>query len=90
MQTTQTPGFDFGANWQAFSEALVTEERLVAAMQSLQRLLARDRLDGASFLDIGCGSGLFAIAAHCLGADSLVLRNGDLIYESTGTSANSL
>lgn len=70
--TPSVPGFDFGANWQAFSDALINEQRLTTAMQSLQELLQRDRLDGASVLDIGCGSGLFAIAAHCLGAGQVV------------------
>jgi SAM-dependent methyltransferase len=64
--------FDFGANWQAFSEKRVNAERLTVAAQSLQVLLQRDALHGLSFLDVGCGSGLFSIAAYQLGAAKVV------------------
>lgn len=65
-------GFDFGANWQAFSAEHVDEERLAHAARSLQGLLGRERLDGMTVLDVGCGSGLFAIAAYGLGAKRVV------------------
>jgi 2-polyprenyl-6-hydroxyphenyl methylase/3-demethylubiquinone-9 3-methyltransferase len=64
--------FDFGSNWQAFSEEHVDEQRLTAAVQSLQALLRCDSLRGLSFLDVGCGSGLFSIAASQLGAARVV------------------
>ncbi len=65
-------GFDFGTNWQAFSERRASPERLAAAKGSLQSLLQRETLKGFSFLDIGCGSGLFSIAAYELGAARVV------------------
>lgn len=60
--------FDFGKNWLEYSRALVNPERLSAATCSLQNLLQRECLQGCTFLDIGCGSGLFSIAASRLGA----------------------
>jgi 2-polyprenyl-3-methyl-5-hydroxy-6-metoxy-1,4-benzoquinol methylase len=64
--------FDFGKNWQAFSEQRIDSERLAVACQSLTKLLQKDGLAGLTFLDVGCGSGLFAIAAHKLGAAKVV------------------
>ncbi len=64
--------FDFGSNWDDFSTQRVDARRLTAATQSLQTLLQRENLCGLSFLDVGCGSGLFSIAAHQLGASKVV------------------
>ncbi|MEP7190048.1 MAG: 50S ribosomal protein L11 methyltransferase, partial [Roseiflexaceae bacterium] len=64
--------FDFGSNWQVFSEQRVDAQRLAVAARSLQALLQRDTLKGVSVLDVGCGSGLFSIAAHQLGASKVV------------------
>jgi len=64
--------FDFGKNWEAFSEQRVDTDRLALACQSLHSLLQKDSLAGLSFLDIGCGSGLFSIAAYRLGASRVV------------------
>lgn len=64
--------FDFGANWQAFSEQHMNTRRLAHAKNSLRALLQRHSLVGVSVLDVGCGSGLFAIAAHHMGARHVV------------------
>jgi 2-polyprenyl-3-methyl-5-hydroxy-6-metoxy-1,4-benzoquinol methylase len=59
--------FEFGANWRRFLHVL-TEERIALAETSLHGMLEIP-LDGRRFLDIGCGSGLFSLAARRLGAD---------------------
>jgi SAM-dependent methyltransferase len=63
--------FDFGSNWQAFSDRLIDRHRLDVAVRSLQSLLEKDTLNGLSFLDVGCGSGLFSIAAYQLRASTV-------------------
>lgn len=59
--------FAFGKNWARFLEGL-TEPRIQAAEESLQRLLAKESLSNCQFLDAGSGSGLFSLAARRLGA----------------------
>ncbi|MDX1967800.1 MAG: class I SAM-dependent methyltransferase [Planctomycetaceae bacterium] len=65
--TSDAGRFEFGANWRRFL-ATLTEERIGAAMMSLQRVFGDDGLRGRTFLDIGSGSGLFSLAAYRLGA----------------------
>jgi SAM-dependent methyltransferase len=60
--------FDFGRNWEAFSSAKVDARRLNYAKQSLADLIGEDKIAGHTFLDVGCGSGLFSMAAAGLGA----------------------
>ena len=59
--------FTFGDNWKAFLSVL-DEDRIVEAEKSLIEKLGTHRLDGLTFLDAGCGSGLFSLAAKRLGA----------------------
>jgi len=59
--------FGFGENWRHFLEVL-DEERIVEAERSLTTWLGADGVRGRSFLDAGCGSGLFSLAALRLGA----------------------
>jgi 2-polyprenyl-6-hydroxyphenyl methylase/3-demethylubiquinone-9 3-methyltransferase len=60
--------FGFGANWSHFS-ARVDTERIEQARTSLSERLGD--LNGVTFLDAGCGSGLFSLAAAGLGASRI-------------------
>lgn len=67
-QETKTEArFAFGSNWNQFLRVL-DDERIAAAEQSLRDMLGVTSLEGKTFLDIGCGSGLFSLAAMRLGA----------------------
>lgn len=64
--------FSFGKNWQNFLKSL-NEERIANAKKSLVEFLGgEENIRGKSFVDIGCGSGLFSLAAHKLGAAKIV------------------
>jgi 2-polyprenyl-3-methyl-5-hydroxy-6-metoxy-1,4-benzoquinol methylase len=59
--------FEFGKNWSRFLD-LLNDERVHQAEASLKKMLEVEDLRGKRFLDIGSGSGLFSLAARCLGA----------------------
>ena len=61
--------FAFGENWKDFSERIGPQD-YEKAKASVQRLVPD--LQGKTFLDVGCGSGLFSMAASSLGASQVV------------------
>ncbi len=71
----QESHFAFGKNWASYAQ-LVTEARVQAAVDSLRKLAGGD-LQRKRFLDIGCGSGLHALAALRLGAREVVALDID-------------
>jgi 2-polyprenyl-6-hydroxyphenyl methylase/3-demethylubiquinone-9 3-methyltransferase len=60
--------FSFGKNWQSFLNKALTQERIDEAVDSLRYLFEVNNFESQTFLDIGCGSGLFSLAARKLGA----------------------
>jgi len=60
--------FSFGTNWQNFVDKALTLERIHEATESLRSFFGVNDYKGLTFLDIGCGSGLFSLAARKLGA----------------------
>ncbi len=70
--------FEFGKNWQDFVSRHLNEERQRQARESLTSFLQVDNLQGKTFLDVGCGSGLFSLAAHQLGARWITSFDYDL------------
>ncbi len=69
LGTTAAPqeGFEFGGNWQRFLRSL-DEERILEAEVSLRCMLSIEDLNRQMFLDVGCESGLFSLAARRVGA----------------------
>lgn len=68
--------FPFGKNWERFL-AHLNEDRIRQACESLSRFMNLEDFAGKSFVDIGCGSGLFSYAAFLLGANRIVSFDAD-------------
>jgi len=77
--------FAFGANWRTYSEKL-QEQDYLGAKESLEKLIPH--LKNKTFLDVGCGSGLFSIAASGLGAKKVM--GFDVDPEAVATSTKLL
>ena len=60
--------FEFGKNWKSFSN-YIDDEVIQVAQSSLSDLFNTNDLSGKTFLDVGCGSGLFSLAAFNMGAN---------------------
>src|SRR5215469_701525 len=79
--------FAFGENWSQYAQK-IDEARIEQAEQSLLRLVGREAIQGRTFLDIGCGSGLFSLAAVRLGCKQLLAV--DLDPKSVETTRRTL
>jgi SAM-dependent methyltransferase len=69
--------YEFGENWKSFVHRALDHERVARAIASLRRILGVEHLDGKVFLDVGCGSGLFSLAAAQLGAARIIAFDSD-------------
>jgi 2-polyprenyl-3-methyl-5-hydroxy-6-metoxy-1,4-benzoquinol methylase len=77
VQSETDARFEFGKNWSAFL-SIVGETQITEAERSLKEMLEVESLRGKTFLDIGCGSGLFSLAAARLGAEKIHSFDYDL------------
>src|SRR2546430_16519241 len=64
--------FAFGRNWQRYLDRHLTPAAVTRAEAQTASFLKMPSLLGKSFLDIGCGSGLFSYAAYRMGAKAIV------------------
>ncbi len=68
--------FEFGKNWASYAD-LIGDRQIDEAKKGLLKLLEPGDLRGHTFLDIGCGSGLHALAAASLGVSSILATDID-------------
>ncbi|MDA8232965.1 MAG: class I SAM-dependent methyltransferase [Magnetospirillum sp.] len=79
--------FAFGENWASYART-IDSDRIAEAEKGLLRLAGDGELAGKRFLDIGCGSGLHALAALRLGVAEVVAV--DIDPNSVATTRNVL
>jgi len=63
--------YEFGSNWRNFVQTALNDRRVAHAVSSLRAFVGVEDLRGLRFLDIGCGSGLFSLSAHLIGAEQV-------------------
>ncbi|MFZ3069228.1 MAG: class I SAM-dependent methyltransferase [Microgenomates group bacterium] len=63
--------FSFGENWQEYLNK-VSPKKIIQAENSMLDLISKSQLKNKSFIDIGCGSGLFSFAAYRFGVAKLL------------------
>ncbi len=68
--------FSFGENWLKYIKDF-DERGFEEAKNSLRRLLGMTTLKGKTFIDIGCGSGIFSLAAIDIGASRVISTDTD-------------
>ena len=64
--------FSFGRNWKNFVKNTVNLQVVEEAKQSLLRYLPEEFYKNKTFIDVGCGSGLFSLSAILLGANKVI------------------
>lgn len=86
MSEKKNIAFNFGENWRRFSENSLDNRKFEMALSSLEQLIGQEKIKAGTFLDIGCGSGIFAIAASLAGAQKVI--GIDISKESITASIN--
>ncbi len=69
--------FAFGKNWGTFINNYITQDCILEAKKSIVEFLGKENLEGKTFIDVGCGSGLFSLVAYQLGASEIFSFDAD-------------
>lgn len=84
--TDRETHFEFGKNWKSYAET-IDQKRIDFAIEGVRKLFPYS-LEGKTFFDIGCGSGLHSLAALSLGAKTVVAI--DIDEDSVATTRDLL
>jgi 2-polyprenyl-3-methyl-5-hydroxy-6-metoxy-1,4-benzoquinol methylase len=76
--------YGFGKNWAEFIERQLSDEIVRQSVDHIKSFMKIDTLEGKTFLDIGCGSGIHSLAALRLGAKKVTAFDYD--EDSVATS----
>jgi 2-polyprenyl-3-methyl-5-hydroxy-6-metoxy-1,4-benzoquinol methylase len=64
--------FHFGENWSQYLDKYFNDELLNEALEITKNFCRQENIKDKTFIDIGCGSGLFSLVAHKLGAKRIL------------------
>jgi SAM-dependent methyltransferase len=78
--------FEFGQNWKKYIERSFSQEKVEVSKGHILSFLGRNDLQGLTFLDIGCGSGLHSLGALQLGAAEVISFD----YDAKSVEATSI
>lgn len=92
----QDQRFEFGKNWLEFIRKNFNGEKAEISRKHMLSVLDRVDLNGISFLDIGCGSGLHSYAAwkagtsilHSFDYDTGSVKATRFVHAQAGNPAN--
>ena len=76
--------FSFGENWKKFFKFYVNEKIVLEAASSLLKYFPKEQFKNKTFIDVGCGSGLFSLGALLLGCKEV--HSFDIDKESVRTT----
>lgn len=69
--------FSFGRNWKNYVKNVVNEKVIIEAKESLLKCLPKEEFKNKIFIDVGCGSGIFSLAALLLGVKEVISFDKD-------------
>lgn len=78
MMSNKELRFGFGKNWENYVKRNLNEERINISNKHLLEFIELENLEGKTFLDIGCGSGLHSLAAFRSGAKQIYSFDYDI------------
>ncbi len=64
--------FRFGENWSHYLDNCLNDTVIEYAIEATKKFCGEENIQGKTFVDIGCGSGLFSLVAHRLGAKKIL------------------
>lgn len=88
--------FEFGQNWKKYIERSFNQEKVEVSKRHMLDFLGHNDLQGSTFLDIGCGSGLHSLGALQLSAAEVISFDYDkksveatsILYKYAGEPKN--
>ncbi|MCS7150947.1 MAG: 50S ribosomal protein L11 methyltransferase [Endomicrobia bacterium] len=70
--------FNFGLNWFRYVKNVVNIKTIFQAKDSLLKYLDERSYKGKTFIDVGCGSGIFSLSAILLGCRKVISFDYDI------------